>query len=218
MSKKKSREGLTVKVKTARGRRSSSTRWLQRQLNDPFVDKAKKEGYRSRAVYKLQEIDNKFTVLKKAKIIVDLGCAPGGWLQLAKERSDGRIIGIDLQDVEPVDRTEIIKGDIRDDEVLEEFIDLKIDVVMSDMAASSCGHKETDHLRIISLCEIALDFAVKTLKPGGSFICKILQGGGNNQLVEELKSNFNNVKYFKPKASRQDSSEAYVVALDFKGP
>ncbi len=215
--KKGGRQGLTVRVKTAKGRRSSSTKWLKRQLNDPYVEKAVKDGYRSRAVYKLREIDDKFDIIKKSKIIMDLGCAPGGWLQLCKERApNAEIIGIDILEVEPMGGVEIICGDIEDPDILDKYEEKKLDLVLSDMAANTTGHKDTDHLRIIALCEIALDFALHTLNKGGSFACKIFQGGGTNELVHLLKMNFDQVKFFKPESSRKDSSEAYLVAVGKK--
>jgi 23S rRNA (uridine2552-2'-O)-methyltransferase len=208
--------GLTQRVKTARKKTKSQVKWLQRQLNDPFVAKARKEGFRGRAVYKLQELDDKYKVLHKAKCIVDLGCAPGSWMQLAGQRSKAKLIGIDLQDMKLVEGARFILGDVRDEEVLAQFTDLKVDLVLSDMAANATGDRETDHVRIVYLCEIALDFALKTLVEDGTFICKILQGGGTNELVQVLKNNFKKVAFEKPKASRSDSSECYLVATGRK--
>lgn len=222
-SNKGGRQGLTVRVKTAKGRKSSSTKWLKRQLNDPFVERANREGYRSRAAYKLIEIDDKFNIFKDDSNVIDLGAAPGSWTQVACKKIDskkGKVIGIDLQEVSPISGVEFIQGDFLDEEVFNSLlkkIDKKFDVVMSDMAAASCGHQQTDHLRIMALCEAALDFAIDVLKKEGAFIAKVLQGGAEANLLSLLKKNFKSVKHFKPKASRQDSSEVYVVALGFRG-
>jgi len=221
--KKKRRDGLTVKVKTAKGRKSSSTEWLRRQLNDSFVDKANQEGYRSRAVYKLTEIDDKYRFLKPGSVIVDLGSAPGSWCQVALERTKGRskIIGIDLQEIDPIAGVEFLQGDFLDNDTLEIFESMlpsdKVDVVMSDMAAASCGHHQTDHIRIMALCEAAIYFAIDWLNEGGFFVAKVLQGGAEQDLLKLLKSNFKTVKHIKPKASRKDSAEMFVIAADFKG-
>lgn len=212
---------LHTKVKTARGRTRSSTKWLQRQLNDPYVAMAQDDGYRSRAAYKILEVDEKFNIFKNDQIIVDLGAAPGGWAQVATKRvNNGKIIGIDLQEVEPMAGATFLQGDFTEDEALDSLNEVinnkKIDVVLSDMAAASCGHTQTDHIRIMALCEIALDFAIDNLKQEGSFVAKILQGGAEKDLLQILKANFTTVKHFKPKSSRKDSSEMYVVALGFK--
>lgn len=213
-----------VRVKTARSRSSSSTRWLQRQLNDPYVAMAKKDGYRSRAAYKLKEIDQKYHLFKPNSLVIDLGAAPGSWSQIAtetvREERGGRIIGVDLLDIDPLKGAEFIIGDFMDDGILHELEDKiegkKVDVVLSDMAANATGHRQTDHLRIMGLLEIALDFAINHLKPGGSFLCKVLQGGTEKELLEKLRSNFTKVLHIKPKASRQDSAEMYVLAIGFK--
>jgi len=221
--KKKRRHGLTVNVKTAKGRKSSSTNWLRRQLNDTFVDKANSEGYRSRAVYKLTEIDDKYNFLKSANVIVDLGSAPGSWCQVAVERTKGRskVIGIDLQEIEPIEGVDFLQGDFLDNDVLEIFESMlpsdKVDVVMSDMAASACGHPQTDHIRIMALCEAAVYFAIDWLNEGGFFVSKVLQGGAEKELLTLLKSNFKTVKHIKPEASRKDSAEMFVIAEGFKG-
>lgn len=216
---------LTVKVKTARGRKLSSTKWLQRQLNDPYVAAAKRDGYRSRAAYKLLEIDDKYHLLKPAMNVVDLGCAPGGWAQVAAKRvksdmGEGQVIGIDLLEVEPITGVEMIQGDFMDDDAPDKLIAMlggkKANIVMSDMAAASTGHKQTDHLRIIGLCEVALDFAVNILDEKGIFLAKVLQGGTENDLLTLMKQNFAIVRHVKPKASRADSSELYVLATGFK--
>lgn len=213
---------LKVRVKTAKGRRLSSTRWLERQLNDPYVQRAKAEGYRSRAAFKLVEMDDKYHFLERGATVIDLGAAPGGWCQVAKKRvgPEGIVIGIDFQEVEPIPGVELVCMDFMDDEapdVLKRMANGPVDVVMSDMAAFASGHKQTDHLRIMGLCETALYFAVEVLKPNGAFFCKILQGGADQDLLEMLKKNFKTVKHVKPAASRADSSEMYLVAQGFKG-
>ncbi|MGR3615937.1 MAG: RlmE family RNA methyltransferase [Paracoccaceae bacterium] len=221
---------LTVKVKTARGRRLSSTRWLQRQLNDPYVKRAQVEGYRGRAAFKILEVDEKYRFLVPGARVVDLGCAPGGWCQVATkrvnslgERSDkrvGTVLGIDLQEVEPVAGAEIYQLDFMDegaDDKVKEWLNGKADVVMSDMAASSSGHKQTDHLRIISLCEAAAYFSFDVLEEGGTFVAKVLAGGAEGDLQKLLKQKFTKVANVKPPSSRSDSSEKFVVATGFRG-
>lgn len=221
---------LTVKVKTARGRKLSSTRWLQRQLNDPYVQRAKAEGYRGRAAYKIMELDDKYRFLVNGARVVDLGCAPGGWLQVAVPRinalgeksgkSVGRVIGIDLLEVEPVAGAEIYQLDFMDfgaDDQVKEWLGGKADVVMSDMAAWATGHKQTDHLKIIALCEAAAEFAFDVLEPGGTFVAKVLAGGAEGSLQAILKKRFDKVANVKPPASRSDSSEKFVVAQGFRG-
>ena len=221
---------LTVKVKTARGRTLSSTRWLQRQLNDPYVKRAQVEGYRGRAAYKIMELDDKFHFLVNGARVVDLGCAPGGWCQVASKRINaagekpgkkvGTLLGIDLQDVDPVPGCDIYKLDFMDegaDVQVQEWLGGKADVVMSDMAASSSGHKQTDHLRIISLCEAAAYFAFDVLEEGGTFVAKVLAGGAEGDLQKLLKQKFTKVANMKPPSSRSDSSEKFVVATGFRG-
>lgn len=221
---------LKIKVKSARGRRLSSTRWLQRQLNDPYVKRAKTEGYRGRAAFKILELDEKFRFLTPGAQVVDLGCAPGGWCQVAVPRvnalgektnkAQGRIIGIDLQDVEPIAGVELHKLDFLDegaDDQVKQWLGGAADVVMSDMAASSSGHKQTDHLRIMNLCETAAYFAFDVLKPGGTFVAKVLAGGAESELQRLLKQKFEKVANVKPPASRSDSSEKFVVAMGFRG-
>ncbi|RXV64893.1 23S rRNA methyltransferase [Roseovarius sp. A46] len=221
---------LTVKVKTARGRRSSSTRWLQRQLNDPYVKRAQAEGYRGRAAYKIMELDDKFRFLVPGARVVDLGCAPGGWLQVAVPRINalgdrsgkrqGRIIGIDLQEVEAIPGAEIHQLDFMEegaDAQVKAWLGGGADVVMSDMAASSSGHKQTDHLRIIALCEAAAYLAFDVLAEGGTFVSKVLAGGAEGDLQKVLKQRFTKVANVKPPASRADSSEKFVVATGFRG-
>ena len=232
MAKKTSGRGqrdLRVRVKTARGRRSSSTRWLERQLNDPYVRRAKDEGYRGRAAFKILELDDKYRFLVPGARVVDLGCAPGGWSQVAVRRVNalgersgkdiGRVIGIDLQEVEPVPGAEIHKLDFLDegaDDAVKNWLGGKADVVMSDMAASSSGHKQTDHLRIMALCEAAAEFAFDVLDEGGTFVAKVLAGGAEAGLQARLKRHFDKVANVKPPASRSVSSEKFVVATGFR--
>lgn len=213
---------LAVRVKSARGRKNSSTRWLQRQLNDPYVAAAKRDGYRGRAAYKLLEINDKLKFLNPGKRVVDLGCAPGGWLQVAvRYCGEGKVVGIDLLPTEPVAGAQVIEGDVREPGDLDRVQDLldgaQADIVLSDMAASSTGHKATDHLRIIALIEISLDFAHEVLAPGGWFVVKILQGGAQGELQKQLAQCFDKVRVIKPPASRSDSSEAYIAASGYRG-
>lgn len=221
---------MTVKVKTARGRKMSSTLWLQRQLNDPFVKRAKAEGFRGRAAFKIEGIDDKFRFLIPGARVVDLGAAPGGWCQIAVKRvnalgqrpskSIGTILGIDLQEMEPIAGCELHQLNFLEDdadEKVKNWLGGQADVVMSDMAASASGHKQTDHLKIIALCEAAAYFAFDVLEVGGTFVAKVLAGGAEGDLMLVLKQRFEKVHNFKPAASRQDSSEKFVVALGFKG-
>jgi 23S rRNA (uridine2552-2'-O)-methyltransferase len=213
---------LHTRVKSAKGRKLSSTKWLQRQLNDPYVQQAQKMGLRSRAAFKLMELDDKFKFLKPGANIIDLGAAPGGWVQVALERcgQKGYVVGIDLLEIEPLAGAELIQGDFLDDDApdrLRALMDGDADVVLSDMAASSTGHRSTDHLRIMSLLEVAVHFAKEVLKPGGVFVGKVLQGGTENELLTALKKDFKVVKHAKPPASRADSAEVYVVATGFRG-
>lgn len=221
---------LKVKVKTARGRKLSSTRWLERQLNDPYVAAARREGYRGRAAYKLVELDDKYRFLVPGARVVDLGCAPGGWLQVAVKRVNalgektgkrvGFVLGIDLQEVEPLAGADTYMLDFLEDgaeEKVKEWLGGRADVVMSDMAAASSGHKQTDHLRIMALCEAAAHFAFDVLNEGGTFVAKVLAGGAEGELQQLLKQNFHKVANVKPPASRADSSEKYVVAQGFRG-
>lgn len=225
------RRDLKVKVKTARGRKSSSTRWLQRQLNDPYVARARAEGFRGRAAYKLAELDDAHRFLRPGARVLDLGCAPGGWLQVAAERCNalgqnarkptGRVIGIDLREIEPVPGAEARALDFMEDgadEALRDWLDGRADVVLSDMAASATGHKQTDHLRIVALCEAAAEFAFEVLAEGGTFVAKVLEGGAEAGLQRALKARFTKVVNVKPPASRADSSEKYVVAKGYRGP
>ena len=213
---------LTVKVKTARGRKIGSKLWLERQLNDPFVSRAKKEGYKSRAAYKLIELDDKFSMLKPGGRIVDLGAAPGGWCQVAVARTKGtgKVVGIDYLEMEDVQGAELLEMDFLDDgapEALKAMLSGPADVVLSDMAAPTTGHRSTDHMRIILLAEEALGFAEEVLAPGGAFVAKVLQGGSEKQLLDRLKKNFTKLHHAKPEASRSDSAEMYVVGLGFRG-
>lgn len=213
--------GLRKRVRTARGRTASSTRWLERQLNDPYVRRAKAENYRSRAAYKLLELDERFSLLKGANAVVDLGIAPGGWSQAVRRRSPGaNIVGIDLLPTDPIEGVAILQADLMDEDApdrLKEALGQSADLVLSDMAANTVGHPQTDHLRTMALVEAALEFAKEVLRPGGGFVAKVLAGGADNQLVAELKRHFTSVKHAKPPASRKDSSEWYVVAQGFKG-
>ncbi|HYI47582.1 MAG TPA: RlmE family RNA methyltransferase [Allosphingosinicella sp.] len=213
--------GLRTRVKTAKGRKIGSTRWLERQLNDPYVKRAKAEGYRSRAAYKLIELDERFGFLKGARRIVDLGIAPGGWTQVARQRlPQAMIVGIDLLPTDPVEGATILMMDFMDDAApdrLREALGGPADLVLSDMASNTVGHPQTDHLRTMGLVEAALDFAAGILQPGGAFVAKVLAGGADSALVAELKRRFATVKHAKPPASRKGSSEWYVVAQGFKG-
>jgi 23S rRNA (uridine2552-2'-O)-methyltransferase len=215
--------GLTVRVKTAGKRTVSSTRWLERQLNDPYVAEAKKQGYRSRAAFKLLQLDDKFHILKEGARVVDLGAAPGGWCQVAVDRvgEHGKVIGIDLLPMDPIPGADLIQMDFMTDEapdVLKRLLDGRLaNAVLSDMAAPSTGHSQTDHLKIMALAETAYDFAKDVLAEGGVFICKVLQGGATGELLKLLKRDFAEVKHVKPPASRSDSAEIYVVALGFRG-
>ena len=221
---------LKVKVKSARGRSVSQVRWLQRQLNDPYVKRAQSEGYRGRAAFKILELDDKYGFLQPGLRVVDLGCAPGGWCQVAarrvnalgdkKNKPKGSVLGVDLQDVEPVAGAEIYQLDFLEEEAdlkVKDWLGGTVDVVMSDMAAASSGHKQTDHLRIISLCEAAAYFAFDVLEDGGTFVAKVLAGGAEGELQKLLKQRFTKVANVKPPASRADSSEKFVVALGYRG-
>ncbi len=233
MEKKTSGRGqrdLRTRVKTARGRKMSSTRWLDRQLNDPYVKRARAEGYRGRAAFKILELDDKYGFLTPGARVVDLGCAPGGWCQVAVPRINalgdrldkprGRIIGIDLQQVEPIPGAELHVLDFLEegaDARVKSWLGGKADVVMSDMAAAASGHKQTDHLRIIALCQAAAEFAFDVLEQGGTFVAKVLAGGAEGELQRILKQKFEKVANVKPPASRADSSEKFVVATGFRG-
>jgi len=208
------------RLRTGRGRTASSNRWLSRQINDPYVKKAKAEGFRSRAAYKLIELDEKFGLLKGVTRALDLGIAPGGWSQVVRQRCPkAAVVGIDLLPTDPIEGVTIFQMDFMADEAppaLQEALDGAPDLIMSDMAANTVGHKQTDHLRTMGLVETAVDFAIATLAPGGTFIAKVLAGGTDTQLLTLLKRHFTTVKHAKPPASRKDSSEWYVIAQGFK--
>jgi 23S rRNA (uridine2552-2'-O)-methyltransferase len=221
---------LRVRVKTAKGRKLSSTLWLERQLNDPYVLRAKKEGYRGRAAFKILELDDRYGFLKPGARVVDLGCAPGGWSQVAvprvnalgdrKGKPQGRIIAVDLQEVAPIAGVELHVLDFLSEEadgLVKGWLGGKADVVMSDMAAAASGNRQVDHLRIIALCEAAAEFAFDVLEEGGTFVAKVLAGGAETELQATLKRNFDKVANVKPPASRSDSSEKFVVAQGFRG-
>ncbi|MDJ0948688.1 MAG: RlmE family RNA methyltransferase [Alphaproteobacteria bacterium] len=212
--------GTTVRVRTARGRKASSTRWLQRQLNDPYVAEAKKRGYRSRAAFKLIQIDEKFHLLRPGATVLDLGAAPGGWSQVAAERAgSGHVVAADSQAMEPIAGVTVLRLDIFDADAetrLRDALPDGADLVLSDMAPAATGHPDTDHLRIVALVEAAFAVAEGLLKPDGAFVAKVLQGGTEGELLATLKRRFRSVKHIKPAASRQDSREMYVVAQGFR--
>lgn len=212
--------GKPARLKTAKQRTASSQAWLERQLNDPFAAKARAHGYRSRAAYKLTEIDDRFRLLKPGARVIDLGLAPGGWTQVALERGVTQVVGVDLLPVEALPPAHILQMDFTDPACgpkLMELLGGPPDVVLSDMAPNTVGHRQTDHLRIMGLIQAAADFAVQVLKPGGAFVAKAFQGGETANLINALKQRFSEVRNFKPKASRADSSELYIVATGFKG-
>jgi len=230
--KRRSKEGLggnrrlAVRLRTARGRKLASTRWLTRQLNDPYVEEAKRRGYRSRAAFKLAEIDDKHHLLRTGMSVVDLGAAPGGWSQISAQRvqlmaGKGRVIAVDVVEMEPISGVTALKLDLTDSESAGRIRDAlngkKADLVLSDMHAPATGHKQTDHLRIMGLVEAALDLAEEILAPGGAFLCKVLQGGADKELVARLNRSFAKVRHVKPKASRAESAEMYVLATGFCG-
>lgn len=214
-----------VRVKSKNKRSHSSHQWLSRQLNDPYVRKAHAAGYRSRAAFKLIEIDDKHKILKRGARVVDLGAAPGGWSQVAVERigadkGQGKIVAIDLLDIEPIQGVDFAQMDFNDDDAperLKAMLGGQADIVLSDMAANTIGHRQTDHLKIVALVEMAAEFAREVLAPGGSFIAKVLQGGTEGELLASLKRDFKVVKHIKPPASRKDSAELYVLATGFRG-
>ena len=217
---------LAVRLRTARGRKLASTRWLTRQLNDPYVEEAKRRGYRSRAAFKLAEIDDKHHLLRTGMSVVDLGAAPGGWSQISAQRvqlmaGKGRVIAVDVVEMEPISGVTALKLDLTDSEsagrIRHALNGKKADLVLSDMHAPATGHKQTDHLRIMGLVEAALDLAEEILAPGGAFLCKVLQGGADKELVARLNRSFAKVRHVKPKASRAESAEMYVLATGFCG-
>ena len=217
----RSRSDSDRRVKTGRGRTASSVRWLERQLNDPYVKQARAEGYRSRAAFKLTELDDRFALLKGTRRVVDLGIAPGGWSQIVRQRApQAKVVGIDLLETEPLEGVTILQMDFMADEApaaLEAALGGAPDLVLSDMAANTVGHKQTDHLRTMALVEAAAHFAVETLEQGGAFVAKVLAGGTDAALLALLKQHFRTVKHAKPPASRKGSSEWYVIAQGFKG-
>ncbi len=213
---------LAVRVRSARRRKPSSTEWLNRQLNDPYVAEAHRLGYRSRAAFKLIQLDERFRLLKPGARVVDLGCAPGGWTQTAARQvgAQGRVIGVDLSATEPIEGAALLTGDFRDADIAEHVHELlggPADLVLSDMAAPATGHAATDHLRIVALAEEAFAFAESILKPGGAFVAKVFQGGAEGSLLAALKRAFAEVRHAKPAASRAESAETYVVARGFRG-
>jgi 23S rRNA (uridine2552-2'-O)-methyltransferase len=211
-----------VRVKTAKQRTMSSTLWLQRQLNDPYVVEAKRQGYRSRAAFKLIQLNDRFHLLSKGKRVVDLGCAPGGWCQIAVERvgPSGKVVGIDYLEMDVVAGAETLQLDFLDEsapEKLKALLDGPADIVLSDMAAPTTGHAPTDHMRVVALAETAYEFAAEVLAPGGAFVAKVFQGGTERTLLDRLKRDFATVRHAKPPASRAESAEVYVVATGFRG-
>ena len=212
--------GLSVFVKTAKSRSAGSARWLARQLNDPYVTAAKQQGWRSRAAFKLLELDDKFHLIQKGVRVLDLGAAPGGWTQVAVKRGASSVLAMDLLPIDPIHGAIIIQGDFADPAMPERLTGALgggADLVLSDMAPNTTGHASTDHIRIVALAELALDFAVQILSPGGAFVAKVFQGGSEKQLLDVLKTNFSSVRHAKPPASRKESSELYVVATGFRG-
>jgi 23S rRNA (uridine2552-2'-O)-methyltransferase len=213
-------------VVTAKGRSVSSKRWLERQLNDPYVAAARDRGLRSRAAFKLAEIDDRARFLKPGAVVVDLGAAPGGWSQIAAERvrageGRGRVVALDLSAMDPLPGVTVLQRDFLEPEAVAALLQAldgeKADAVVSDMAAPASGHRQTDHIKIMALCDAALDFARRVLKPGGAFLCKVLRGGTERELLEGMKRDFAAVRHVKPKASRSDSAELYVLATGFRG-
>jgi len=217
------RKNNFVKVKTAKGRKSSSTRWLQRQLNDPYVAEANRQNFRSRAAFKIIQLDEKYKFFGRGKTIVDLGCAPGGWTQIAVQRNknSGKIVGLDILDTEAIEGATLIKKDFTENDAPDMLFSAldgaEADIVMSDMAANTTGHQSTDHIRTIALVEMAWDFAKQILAKDGIFIAKVFQGGANKELLDDVKLHFKKITHFKPDASRKGSPETYLVAQGFKG-
>ena len=224
--KKSARSRLKVRVRTGKGRTVSQKNWLERQLNDPYVAEARRQGYRSRAAFKLAEIDDKYRFLKPGQRVVDLGAAPGGWSQVAAERikagarGTGKIVAIDMHGMDPIPGVTVLHDDFLEEGVPEKIIDAlggeKADAVLSDMAGHATGHRQTDHIRIMGLAEAAYDFAKEILKPGGTFLAKVLRGGTEQEILLRMKQDFETVRHVKPKASRDDSAELFVLALRFR--
>ena len=210
--------GESVSLRTARGRTVQQQRWLQRQLNDPYVTAARQQGYRSRAAFKLIELDDRFKLIRKGSRVLDLGAAPGGWSQVAVKRGAARVVGIDLLPIAPISGVVLLAGDFTDESAegrLLDFLDGPPDIVLSDMAPNTTGHAATDHIRIMALAEMAADFAIRVLAPGGGFVAKVFQGGSEKQMLTALKQHFSLVRHAKPPASRKESTELYVVATGF---
>jgi 23S rRNA (uridine2552-2'-O)-methyltransferase len=211
--------GEAVNLRTARGRSTSQQLWLRRQLNDPYVAAARAQGYRSRAAFKLIELDEKFHIIRRHTSVVDLGAAPGGWTQVALQRGAARVIGLDLLAIDEIPGATLLQGDFTDPDMparLTALLNGPVDLVLSDMAPNTTGHTPTDHLRIMGLAELALDFATHVLTPGGAFVTKLFQGGSERQMLTTLKQKFATVRHAKPPASRKESSELYVVATGFR--
>ncbi len=211
--------GLTVKLRTARGRSTASQKWLQRQLNDPYVRAAQQQGLRSRAAFKLMELDDRFHLLRGGSRVIDLGAAPGGWSQVAIKRG-ASVVGVDLLPIDPVAGATFLQGDFADDGMQDQLRALlggNADLVLSDMAPNTTGHNATDHVRIVALAEAAYLFAIEMLAPGGGFVAKVFQGGSERQMLDAMKRHFAQVRHAKPQASRKESSELYVVATGFRG-
>jgi 23S rRNA (uridine2552-2'-O)-methyltransferase len=209
-----------VRVKSARGRKNSSTRWLQRQLNDPYVREAQRLGYKSRAAFKLKELDEQLSLIKPGTVAVDLGAAPGGWCQVLNEKGAAHVVAIDLIEVTDVPDIHFIQMDFTDNDAPETLISMlggkRPNLVLSDMAPNTVGHPKTDHLRTMALVEMAWDFALNTLDEGGHFVSKVFQGGTGAELLNQMKPHFEKIKHVKPKASRKESPESYLVAMGFK--
>lgn len=211
--------GLGVTLKTARGRTIASQKWLARQLNDPYVRAAREQGLRSRAAFKLMELDDRYHLIAKGSRVVDLGAAPGGWAQVAVQRGATQVVGVDLLPMDPVAGATVIEGDFMDDAMpgrLTELMGGPATIVLSDMAPNTTGHNATDHMRIMALADLALHFAIATLEPGGSFVAKVFQGGSERTMLDQMKRHFASVRHAKPPASRKESSELYVVATGFR--
>ncbi|HEY4252962.1 MAG TPA: RlmE family RNA methyltransferase [Roseomonas sp.] len=215
-----SERSLTTRLKTAKGRTTASQLWLQRQLNDPYVKAAREQGLRSRAAFKLIELDDRFKLIRPRMRVADLGAAPGGWTQVALARGASHVVGIDLLAIDPIPGAVLLQGDFQDEaaeRAVLDALDGGADLVLSDMAPNTTGHNATDHLRIVALAELALDFAQKVLAPGGGFVAKLFQGGTEKAMLDALKRDFGTVRHAKPPASRKDSAELYVVATGFRG-
>jgi 23S rRNA (uridine2552-2'-O)-methyltransferase len=213
--------GTAVQVRTAKSRSAASQRWLARQLNDPYVVAARQQGWRSRAAFKLLELDQRFRLIRRGMRVVDLGAAPGGWSQVAVRRGAALVVGIDLLPIDPVGGAQFLLGDFADPDMparLTAALGGEADLVLSDMAPNTTGHSATDHLRIMALAEMALDFAISVLAEGGGFVAKVFQGGSERTMLERLRRHFAHVRHAKPPASRKESSELYVVATGFRRP